>query len=39
MFGCQVEVVERNEVQQFKILPKRWIDERRVYFRRVWTDA
>lgn len=39
MFGCQVEVVGRNELQQFKIPPERWIDERRVYFRRVWTDA
>ncbi len=28
MFGYTVEVVKRNELHQFKILPKRWIVER-----------
>jgi transposase len=28
MFGYQVEVVKRNELHQFKVLPKRWIVER-----------
>jgi transposase len=28
MFGYDVEVVKRNELHQFKVLPKRWIVER-----------
>jgi transposase len=28
MFGYQVEVVKRNELHTFKVLPKRWIVER-----------
>jgi transposase len=28
MFGYRVEVVKRNELHQFKVLPKRWIVER-----------
>ena len=28
MFGYEVEVVKRNQLHQFKILPKRWIVER-----------
>lgn len=28
MFGYHVEVVKRNELHQFKVLPKRWIVER-----------
>lgn len=28
MFGYEVEVVKRNELHQFKVLPKRWIVER-----------
>ncbi len=28
MFGYDVEVVKRNEVYAFKVLPKRWIVER-----------
>jgi transposase len=28
MFGYQVEVVKRNELHQFKVLPRRWIVER-----------
>ncbi len=28
MFGYQVEVVTRNELHTFKVLPKRWIVER-----------
>jgi len=28
MFGYEVEVVKRNELHTFKILPKRWIVER-----------
>ena len=28
MFGYQVEVVKRNELHKFKLLPKRWIVER-----------
>jgi transposase len=28
MFGCKVEVVKRNELHRFKVLPKRWIVER-----------
>lgn len=28
MFGYEMEVVKRNEMHQFKVLPKRWIVER-----------
>ena len=28
MFGYRVEVVKRNELHTFKVLPKRWIVER-----------
>ena len=28
MFGYDVEVVKRNELHTFKVLPKRWIVER-----------
>ena len=28
MFGYDVEVVKRNELHRFKVLPKRWIVER-----------
>ena len=28
MFGYEVEVVQRNELHTFKVLPKRWIVER-----------
>ncbi|MGA9669798.1 MAG: transposase, partial [Terracidiphilus sp.] len=28
MFGYQVEVVKRNELHKFKVLPRRWIVER-----------
>lgn len=28
MFGYEVEVVKRNELHQFLVLPKRWIVER-----------
>lgn len=28
MFGYEMEVVKRNELHKFKILPKRWIVER-----------
>jgi len=28
MFGYEVEVVKRNELHTFKVLPKRWIVER-----------
>jgi transposase len=28
MFGYQVEVIKRNELHKFKVLPKRWIVER-----------
>jgi putative transposase len=28
MFGYDVEVIKRNELHSFKVLPKRWIVER-----------
>jgi len=41
--GCTVEVVKRNELHKFKVLPKRWVVERSFAwlekFRRLWKNC
>ena len=41
--GAEVEVVKRNELHQFKVLPKRWIVERTFgwleHYRRLWKNC
>ena len=41
--GATVEVVKRNELHQFKVMPKRWVVERSFgwieKFRRLWKNC
>ena len=43
MTGAEVEVVKRNELRQFVVLPKRWIAERSFGWleksRRLWKNC
>ena len=43
ILGASVEVVKRNELHQFKVLPKRWIVERTFAWlekcRRLWKNC
>lgn len=43
MLGAEVEVVKRNELRTFSVLPKRWVVERTFawldLFRRLWKNC
>lgn len=43
ILGCSVEVVKRNELHVFKVIPKRWVVERSFSWldkcRRLWKNC
>ena len=43
ILGCTVEVVKRNEMHVFKVIPKRWVVERSFSwldkYRRLWKNC
>lgn len=43
MLGCNVEIVKRNELHTFKVIPKRWVVERSFAWvekcRRLWKNC
>ena len=43
ILGCNVEVVKRNELHVFKVIPKRWVVERSFSWldkcRRLWKNC